>query len=135
MKKALQAKVEAEKIRLDKWLWQARVFKTRGMAAAVLKAGHVRVNGIRVEKAEQCVRPGDVLTFPQAACVRVVRVVAIGLRRGPAAEAQTLYDEQAPPVARESEIPVSQNPRFEGKGRPTKRDRRKLDLNTAQPLE
>ena len=135
MKNPPQITVETEKIRLDKWLWQARFFKTRGLAAALLKAGHVRVNGVRVEKAAQCVRPGDVLTFPQAACVRVVRVIAIGLRRGPAAEAQALYHDQAPPVAREAETLVSQNPRFEGKGRPTKRDRRKLDLNNSQQLE
>jgi ribosome-associated heat shock protein Hsp15 len=135
VKTAPQAVVEAEKIRLDKWLWQARFFKTRGLAAGVIKAGHVRVNGTRAGKPSQFVRPGDVLTFAQAEQIRVVRIVAIGLRRGPAPEAQALYDDQAPPPAPGAENYISPNPRYEGKGRPTKRDRRKLDLNAAQTLE
>ncbi len=135
MKTAPQAPDEAEKIRLDKWLWQARFFKTRGLAAAVVKGGHVRVNGNRAGKASQLVRPGDVLTFAQAKSVRVVRIIAVGLRRGPATEAQTLYDDLTPAPPPESETRVSQNPRYEGKGRPTKRDRRKLDQNAAEALE
>ncbi|MCQ0092496.1 RNA-binding S4 domain-containing protein [Roseovarius sp. M141] len=126
---------EAGKIRLDKWLWQARFFKTRSLAAAVVKGGHLRVNGNRAGKAAQFVRPGDVLTFSQAQSVRVVRIVAIGLRRGPAPEAQMLYDDLAPPPEPETKTFVSPNPRYEGKGRPTKRDRRKLDLNGGQALE
>ncbi|WP_238987413.1 RNA-binding S4 domain-containing protein [Roseovarius dicentrarchi] len=135
MKPAPQSTVEAEKIRLDKWLWQARFFKTRGIAAAVVKGGHLRVNGNRAGKASQLVRPGDVLTFPQAKVVRVICITAIGTRRGPAPEAQALYDDLTPPPPPQSETIVSQNPRFEGKGRPTKRDRRKLDQNAAEALE
>ncbi len=135
MKTALQTTVEAEKIRLDKWLWQARFFKTRGLAAAVVKGGHVRVNGNRAGKASQLVRPGDALTFAQARSVRLVRIIAVGLRRGPATEAQMLYDDLAPAPPPESETRVSHNPRYEGKGRPTKRDRRKLDQNAAEALE
>lgn len=79
-----------DSLRIDKWLWRARFFKTRSLAAKVVSSG-VRVNGARTEKAHAQVRCGDVLTFKQAKAVRVVRVEAIGARRGPASEAQTLY--------------------------------------------
>jgi ribosome-associated heat shock protein Hsp15 len=76
---------------LDKWLWQARFCKSRGLAAELIEAGSVRVNGTRVSKPGRDISPGDVLTFPQGARIRVVRVLALGLRRGPAPEAQALY--------------------------------------------
>lgn len=123
---------EGARIRLDKWLWHARFFKTRTLAAKEVSAGHVRVNGTRVSKPAHAVGPDDVLTFVQARAARVVRVVAIGARRGPAPEAQMLYDDLSPPVPEEN-IPAA--PRYEGKGRPTKRDRRKLDLNGPGTLE
>src|SRR5690606_2904143 len=74
--------------RLDKWLWIARFFKTRSLSAAVCVKGRIRVNRVVVEKAHYAVRPGDVLTFPQADRVRVVRITGIGARRGPASEAR-----------------------------------------------
>ena len=80
-----------DKIRLDKWLWQARFFKSRSLSAACVEAGHVRLNGVHVAKAAQAVGPGDVLTLPLGAKVRVIEVVACGTRRGPAHEAQGLY--------------------------------------------
>lgn len=80
-------------VRLDKWLWQARFFKSRSLSAGVVEQGGVRVNGQRVVKAAHGLRPGDVLTFAQGARIRVVRVRAPGLRRGPAPEAQSLYDD------------------------------------------
>ena len=83
----------SESIRLDKWLWQARFFKTRALASKICAAGRVRIDGERVTKAHAAIRPGNVLTFPQARDIRVVRVVALGTRRGPAVEAQTLYDD------------------------------------------
>jgi ribosome-associated heat shock protein Hsp15 len=79
------------KLRLDKWLWQARFVKTRALAAALISDGHVRVNGTPTSRPGRDISPGDVLTFPQGARIRVVRVVALGLRRGPAPEAQDLY--------------------------------------------
>jgi ribosome-associated heat shock protein Hsp15 len=82
-----------ESIRLDKWLWQARFFKTRALASKICAAGRVRIDGERVTKAHAAIRPGNVLTFPQARDIRVVRVVALGTRRGAAVEAQTLYDD------------------------------------------
>ena len=78
--------------RLDAWLWRARFFKTRSLAAAVVAKGRVRVNGDRVAKASRQVRAGDVLTFPQGDAIRVVRVVDFAERRGPAAEARLLYE-------------------------------------------
>ena len=81
----------AAKLRLDKWLVHARFCKTRSVAAALVGAGHVRVNGDRAQKPAQTVAPGDILTLAQPRVVRVVRVEALGLRRGPASEARTLY--------------------------------------------
>lgn len=125
---------QAEKIRLDKWLWQARFFKTRGLSARLVAGGHVRVNSQKVAKPAHGVGPGDVLTFPQARRVRVVRILAMGTRRGPAPEARALYEDLAPPAPPQpNDVPAA--PRYEGKGRPTKRDRRKLDLNRPDTLE
>lgn len=85
--------------RLDQWLWFARFFKTRAKATRLCEAGRVRVNRVRVRKASHALRTGDVLTFPQARDIRVVQVVALGERRGPAAEARALYEDLAPPGA------------------------------------
>jgi ribosome-associated heat shock protein Hsp15 len=82
---------ERETLRLDKWLWQARFFKTRSMAAAVAESGHLRINGQPTRKPGAGVAAGDVLTFPQGNRIRLVRITALGLRRGPAPEAQMLY--------------------------------------------
>ena len=81
----------APKLRLDKWLWQARFFKSRTIAAEVIAEGHVRVNGTRVSRPGRDVTEGDTLTFPQGSRIRVVRITALGQRRGPATEAQGLY--------------------------------------------
>ena len=87
----------AQRLRLDKWLWQARFFKSRGLAAEVIEAGSVRVNGSRVTRPGRDVGEGDTLTFPQGARIRVVRITALGQRRGPALEAQALYLDLEPP--------------------------------------
>lgn len=114
-------------LRLDKWLWYARFFKTRSLATQVCGAGKVRVDGDVVNKAHFVVRPGHVLTFVQGGHVRVIKVLALAGRRGPASEAQALYEDLAPP-ARDTAIP-SAGPltRPAGTGRPTKRDRRAMD--------
>ncbi len=85
-----------ETMRLDKWLFYARFFKTRALASAVITKGRVRLNGQRQSKPGHVVRPGDVLTFPMGDQARVIRVLAPGTRRGPATEAQTLYLDLAP---------------------------------------
>lgn len=121
--------------RLDKWLWHARFFKTRTLAAKVVSDGKVRVDAQRVSKPSRSVMPGDTLTFPQGKEIRVIRITAIGVRRGPAPEAQALYEDLDPPKPRPAKTPVPANPRYEGKGRPSKRDRRSLDLKRASDLE
>ena len=78
-------------MRLDKWLWQARFCKSRGLAAELIEAGSVRVNGTRVSRPGRDICVGDVLTFPQGTRIRVIRIAALGLRRGPATEAQDLF--------------------------------------------
>jgi len=118
---------QAAKIRVDKWLWHARFYKTRSLAAKQVGAGHIRLNGSKIAKTAQNVTPGDVLSFPQGRQNRVVEVVAIGERRGPAPEAQTLYLDKTP---KQDILPA--NPRFEGKGRPDKKTRRALDLSRQQ---
>ncbi len=79
------------KLRLDKFLFQARFFRARAVAADVVAEGHCRINGQRCGKPGHGVVVGDVLTFVQGDRIRVVRVLALAERRGPAAEAQTLY--------------------------------------------
>ncbi len=86
-------------IRLDKWLWQSRFFKSRANASKLCTAGRVRVDGEVVRKAHYAIRTGHVLTFPHAREIRVVRVVGLGERRGPASQARTLYEDLAPPGA------------------------------------
>ena len=79
------------KLRLDKWLWQARFFRSRTLAAEIVHGGHLRLNGQRVTKPGATVSPGATLTFVQGDRIRLIRVLAAGLRRGPATEAQMLY--------------------------------------------
>lgn len=117
----------SEAQRLDKWLWFARFAKSRTLAAKLCAEGRVRINRVVVKKPSAAVRVGDVLTFPQGPYVRVIRVLLPGVRRGPAVEARTLYEDLAPPEPREPRIAE----RERGAGRPTKRDRRAIDRLTA----
>lgn len=80
-------------LRIDKWLWYARFFKSRSQATRLAQDGRIRVDGRVVNRAHHPVKVGDVLTFPQARRIRVVRVLALGRRRGPPGEAQTLYED------------------------------------------
>jgi ribosome-associated heat shock protein Hsp15 len=126
---AAPKKLSPEKIRIDKWLWQARFFKTRGLAAGLAGSGRLRINSEHVSKPAQTVRPGDVLTFPQDERIRVIRVEALGQRRGPAPEAQGLYtdlDERTAAPAT-GPRPPEQAERDPGSGRPTKKERREID--------
>jgi len=118
--------------RLDKWLWFARVVKTRSLATALVQSGKVRVNRIRTDKPSYTVRPGDVITVTAHSQVRVLRVTAAGERRGPAVAARELYEELTPPRA---EVPIQDGDvgnehspkRDPGAGRPTKRERRAIE--------
>ena len=85
-----------DRIRIDKWLWQARFFKTRSLAAGVVSGGRLRLNGARMAKPGRAVGAGDVLVFPQGGHIRTIRILAPGTRRGPAEEARALYDDLAP---------------------------------------
>ena len=81
----------SESLRIDKWLWHARFCKTRGIAQDKAAQGRIRLNGQRVEKPSAAVRVGDVMTLPHLGTVISLKVLGLGVRRGPAAEAQTLY--------------------------------------------
>jgi ribosome-associated heat shock protein Hsp15 len=85
--------MQTESLRIDKWLWHARFYKTRNLAQQAACSGVLRLNNARVEKASVAVKPGDVLTVPRGQReVTVARVQALGIRRGPATEARTLYE-------------------------------------------
>lgn len=119
-------------LRIDKWLWYARFFKTRSLAAKVVSSGVVRLNGVHVKKASVSVSVGDTLTFPKEKDIRVIRVEALGARRGPASEAQALYADLSPPdVSQKSGLP--RHPDAAQAGRPTKKLRRSLDAIKRTP--
>ena len=119
-----------QKLRIDKWLWHARFFKTRSLASKIVSAGHVRINGKKISKSATAVCTGYRLRFAQGRIEREVEVLGLGERRGPAAEAQTLYQDHTPVQKIDP-----QAPRFEGKGRPTKQNRRRIGLMRDQMLE
>lgn len=81
-----------ESLRIDKWLWHARFCKTRPIAQEKAAQGHIRLNGQRVEKASAAVRVGDIMTLPTGGRVIALKVLGLGVRRGPAPEAQALYE-------------------------------------------
>ena len=116
----------AEHLRLDKWLWFARFLKSRTLAAGLCAGGRVRVSGRVVAKPSQTIKVGDVLTFPLGPHIRVIEVKALGVRRGPAEEARTLYEDLSPPVPRVAGDQPSAG-RDAGAGRPTKAERRAID--------
>jgi ribosome-associated heat shock protein Hsp15 len=114
----------AETQRLDKWLWFARVCKSRTLAAQLVQDGKVRINRVRAAKPSQAVRPGDVLTIALRGNIEVLKVRAPGSRRGPPAEARQLYEALASLGRTGSLSHVAVAPREPGTGRPTKRERR-----------
>ncbi len=128
--------VDAEKTatqRLDKWLWFARFARTRSLAARLVEDGKVRVNREKILKPAQNVRAGDVITAAIGGRVRVMRITAPGARRGPAEEARALYEDLTPPAEpATSEKTPARPTRAPGAGRPTKRERRKLDAARAE---
>lgn len=118
------------RIRLDKWLWAARFFKTRALAAEEADRGRVNVNGL-VSKPSREVRVGDRIVLRQGPVERTVDVLALSTARGPAAVAQTLYAETAESIARRESAAQARRLAAEPAnaiehGRPTKRDRRRL---------
>ncbi len=124
-------------IRIDKWLWFARIFKTRSLAAKFVSTGHVRLTRTnmtgeqettRVDKPKLLIREGDIINFAYANRLRILMIKDCGKRRGPAAEAQTLYEDRSPPPPEKQDKDMSGLPiREPGAGRPTKKERRAMD--------
>lgn len=119
----------ADRQRIDKWLFFARVAKSRSLAAKLAQAGRIRLNGEKTDQASQTVKPGDTLTITLDRQIRILRVTATGMRRGPYEEAKTLYDDLTPeqPSTKPGGVPSLTPLRDAGAGRPTKRERRQLD--------
>lgn len=108
--------------RIDKWLWFARVVKTRTLAAGLVQDGKVRLNRVKIDKPSHTCKVGDVITVAAGGRIRVLKVLAPGMRRGPASEAQSLYEDVASPP---SAGPTGQDAP-EPTSRPTKKGRRQI---------
>ncbi|KZL23202.1 RNA-binding S4 domain-containing protein [Pseudovibrio sp. WM33] len=114
-----------ESLRIDKWLWYARITKSRTLAQKLSVSGHVRLNKDKIAAAKTAVKPGDVLTITMPRRLLILKVLKLGTRRGPAPEAQLLYEDMSPPPPpKETQVQVAK--REAGAGRPTKRDRRQI---------
>ncbi|MFN3887791.1 MAG: RNA-binding S4 domain-containing protein [Aquabacterium sp.] len=119
-----------DRLRLDKWLWAARFYKTRSLAADDIDKGRIQVNG-QTAKPSRELRGGETLDIRQGPLTRTIRVLAVSSVRGPAPQAQRLYEETAESVQRRSEHAERSRLASEPadtieQGRPTKRDRRRL---------
>ncbi|MGU3576944.1 RNA-binding S4 domain-containing protein [Brucellaceae bacterium C25G] len=118
----------SEKQRIDKWLFFARVVKSRSLAAKLAAGGHVRVNGQKIDQASYGVKQNDDLTITLERKVLIYKVLLLGERRGPAPEAQLLYQDLSPPMpAKDDVMYVHSGLRDAGSGRPTKKERRLTD--------
>ena len=112
--------------RIDRWLWHARVVRTRTAAAALVTAGNVRLNGERVTAASRPLKAGDVVTISLDRIVRILRVMGFAERRGDADAARLLYEDLTPTSAVTVAEPAVAE-RDAGSGRPTKQERRAID--------
>ncbi|MGD9478895.1 RNA-binding S4 domain-containing protein [Shinella sp. G-2] len=122
--------------RIDKWLFFARLRKSRSLAAKSVEAGDVSINGASVRQPSHMVRPGDVIVLSLDRHDMVVKVLQPGERRGPYEEARLLYSDMTPPPPpREERTLFAQATRERGTGRPTKRERRETDRLTGFPGE
>jgi ribosome-associated heat shock protein Hsp15 len=122
--------LDDDRQRIDKWLWHARVVRTRSAAAALAASGHVRLNSARIDAASRAVRIGDVVTVALDRRVRVLKVTGFAARRGGAMAAHDLFEDLSSPPARAPEGPEGAAVREGGTGRPTKQDRRAIDRFT-----
>lgn len=115
-----------EPVRLDKWLWAARFFRTRSLAAEAIEGGKVQVNGDRAKRAKS-LAPGDEVRIRQGPYEHIVMVRALSARRGSAAVAAELFEETAASKAAREALGAQMKAMFgQGEGRPTKKDRRDL---------
>ena len=121
--------MDGDRQRLDRWLWHARVVKTRDLAKALIEGGHVRVDRERETKAGHAVKRGETLTITLPGRVRVLKILGFVERRGSAEVAASLYEDLSPPPPPREPRPetIDLATRDPGAGRPTKRDRRALD--------
>ena len=125
-----------EKIRLDTWLWYARFYKSRSLSSKAILSGKLRVNSNKIIKPASKVKINDVLTISHANMVRIIQVQSLGSRRGPASEAQKLYNDLSGHMIDASKIKsVSEKSKKETNKRPTKKDRRILDKIVTKTLE
>ncbi|MFC1628829.1 RNA-binding S4 domain-containing protein [Gemmatimonadota bacterium] len=119
-----------EGVRLDRWLWAARFYKTRALAVRGIDGGKVHLNGSRTKRSKN-VRPGDKITIRKGVYEYDIEIRAISDRRGSASVAQELYEENSASIERrqqvKAQIKAAPTPGFDGRGRPTKKDRRMLD--------
>jgi ribosome-associated heat shock protein Hsp15 len=114
--------------RIDKWLWHARVVRTRSAAAELVTSGHVRLNGARMTTPSRLVRVDDVATIALDRQVRILKVAGFEERRGGSESARGLYADLTPEIARAGESRAAPSAAREaGSGRPTKRERRAID--------
>ena len=113
--------------RIDRWLFFARVVKSRSLAAKLVAAGKVRRNREKLDQPSGLVGPGDVLTVTLERQVLVYRVLAAGSRRGPAPVARLLYEDLSPPAESKPSTEAEVATREPGAGRPTKKERREID--------
>ncbi|MEP1205773.1 MAG: RNA-binding S4 domain-containing protein [Rhizobiaceae bacterium] len=125
------------KLRVDKWLWYARILKTRTLAANCVKTGKVRVNQEKISSASRTVGPDDVLTVTLGHQIKILKILQLGTRRGPASEAQLLYEDLSPAPVKKDPLtrPAKQAVREEGAGRPTKKQRREMSRFRSQAGE
>ena len=112
--------------RIDKWLWHARVVRTRSAAAALAASGHVRLNSQRIDAASRTVRAGDVVAIALDRTVRILKVAGFAERRGSADAAKVLYEDLSPAPLPAEPGPGPVAKREPGAGRPTKRERRAI---------
>ena len=125
-----------EKIRLDTWLWYARFYKSRSLSSKAILSGKLRVNSNRIIKPASKVKINDVLTINHVNMVRIIQVQILGARRGPASEAQKLYNDLSEnKTGAPNKKKVSEKFKKDTNKRPTKKDRRILDKIVTKTLE
>ncbi len=124
---------DLESQRVDKWLWHARIVRTRTLASSLVNSGKVRIDRKRISRASQTVRVGNIVTAPQGRLIRTLKIVGFANRRLPASEVELLYDDLTPEPVQQTATGaragafsprIIQAQREAGSGRPSKRDRR-----------
>jgi ribosome-associated heat shock protein Hsp15 len=126
----MNARPNDDKVRLDRWLWAARFYKTRSLAATAIDGGKIQVNGARVKRSTH-VQVGDTLRIRRPPYDFIVEILGLSEHRGPAKIAQTLYHETPESLSAREKLKtqLKQQPQaaYEGKGRPTKKKRREIE--------